>query len=234
MQTLRIFSKHSQVDPVKTIVLPRFLQPIKAIAVDNITNKLYAVIEKALYVADKEKPSWVFLYQAYAKVNAIALNNIDNIIYLATRDGIQVSHDGGMTWQHSITNAFNKIYSIFVGMNKEKAFLLAATDAGLNLSIDQGETWELITLDIDEAHDKLVVSADSKILSTQQEDRITVYQLMITQENPFFITLVKQFEAEINKAWTLKSIAIDENQAIYLATDVVMKKLKITDIFGNI
>ncbi len=134
------------------LVPPDMVKTSRALNVTSILvdpyepNTVYAATLAGLYKSTDAAKSWKRIGESLTDQMIIAMvldRTRQGVIYLAGRDGVHCSEDGGATWKTS-NNGFTttNVRSITQSAIDPKLFYAGTNGSGLYRSGDAGETWE--------------------------------------------------------------------------------------------
>ena len=85
-----------------------------------------------VYRSTDSGDSWTFAGLAYTEISALAFEPSTGILYAATRyEGLQVSGDGGDTWQSSTPLLATAVFTDMITDNREARSIFTATNTGV-------------------------------------------------------------------------------------------------------
>jgi photosystem II stability/assembly factor-like uncharacterized protein len=109
-------------------------------------DTVYAATLAGLFKTTDGAKSWVRIAETLSDQMIIAMmldRSKKGVIYIAGRDGVHRSGDGGMTWS-TLNNGFTStnVRSIAQSATDPEVFYAGTNGSGLYRSKDAGESWE--------------------------------------------------------------------------------------------
>jgi photosystem II stability/assembly factor-like uncharacterized protein len=109
-------------------------------------DTVYAATLAGLFKTTDGARSWVRIAETLSDQMIIAMmldRSKKGVIYIAGRDGVHRSGDGGMTWS-TLNNGFTStnVRSIAQSATDPEVFYAGTNGSGLYRSKDAGESWE--------------------------------------------------------------------------------------------
>ncbi|MBH0177896.1 MAG: hypothetical protein HP491_08535 [Nitrospira sp.] len=138
------------------LVPPGMLKTSRALNVTSIhvdpyePDTVYAATLAGFYKTIDGAKSWARVAESLADQMLMGMvldRSKRGVIYLAGRDGVHRSEDGGATW-HTLNNGFSStnIRSIAQSETDSRLFYAGTNGSGLYRSRDTGETWEPMSM----------------------------------------------------------------------------------------
>ncbi|MBH0187338.1 MAG: hypothetical protein HP493_00375 [Nitrospira sp.] len=138
------------------LVPPGMLKTSRALNVTSIhvdpyePDTVYAATLAGFYKTIDGAKSWARVAESLADQMLMGMvldRSKRGVIYLAGRDGVHRSEDGGATW-HTLNNGFSStnIRSIAQSETDSRLFYAGTNGSGLYRSRDAGETWEPMSM----------------------------------------------------------------------------------------
>jgi photosystem II stability/assembly factor-like uncharacterized protein len=134
------------------LVPPEMIKSSRALNVTSIQvdpfepDTVYAATLAGLFKTTDGAKSWVRIAETLSDQMIIAMmldRSKKGVIYIAGRDGVHRSGDGGMTWS-TLNNGFTStnVRSIAQSATDPEVFYAGTNGSGLYRSKDAGESWE--------------------------------------------------------------------------------------------
>jgi photosystem II stability/assembly factor-like uncharacterized protein len=134
------------------LVPPEMIKSSRALNVTSIQvdpfepDTVYAATLAGLFKTTDGARSWVRIAETLSDQMIIAMmldRSKKGVIYIAGRDGVHRSGDGGMTWS-TLNNGFTStnVRSIAQSATDPEVFYAGTNGSGLYRSKDAGESWE--------------------------------------------------------------------------------------------
>ena len=134
------------------LVPPEIIKSSRALNVTSIhvdpfqPETVYAATLAGLFKTTDGAKSWVRIAESLSDQMIIAMildRSKNGVIYIAGRDGVHRSDDGGMTWK-TLNRGFasTNIRSIVQSATDSDLFYAGTNGSGLYRSRDRGESWE--------------------------------------------------------------------------------------------
>jgi photosystem II stability/assembly factor-like uncharacterized protein len=134
------------------LVPPEMIKSSRALNVTSIhvdpfqPDTVYAATLAGLFKTTDGAKSWIRIGEALSDQMIVAMildRSKKGVIYIAGRDGVHRSGDGGMTWK-TLNNGFTStnVRSIAQSATDPERFYAGTNGSGLYRSKDAGETWE--------------------------------------------------------------------------------------------